>query len=86
MSNLIQKTHCFLLAIFESVYPLWGISVARAYLVFGDIEGKLDILRVECTRCDRKGRHSEGGWVDEPPKSSSRQINGAQTLRLDCWP
>jgi hypothetical protein len=31
--------------------------MARAYLVFGDIEGKLDVLRVECTRCTRKGRY-----------------------------
>jgi hypothetical protein len=23
--------------------------MARTYLVFGDIEGKLDVLRVECT-------------------------------------
>ena len=27
----------------------------RTYLIFGDIEGKLDVLRVECTKCDRKG-------------------------------
>ena len=25
--------------------------------IFGDIEGKLDVLRVECTKCDRKGRY-----------------------------
>ena len=31
--------------------------MARGYLTFGDIEGKLDVLRVECTRCDRKGRY-----------------------------
>jgi hypothetical protein len=30
----------------------------RTYLIFGDIEGKLDVLRVECTRCDRKGRYN----------------------------
>ena len=30
--------------------------MARNYLVFGDIEGKLDVLHVECTKCDRKGR------------------------------
>ena len=29
----------------------------RAYLIFGDIEDKLDVLRVECTKCARKGRH-----------------------------
>jgi hypothetical protein len=31
--------------------------MARTYLVFGDIEGKLDMLRVECTRCPRKGSY-----------------------------
>jgi hypothetical protein len=31
--------------------------MSREYLIFGDIEGKLAILRVECTRCERKGRH-----------------------------
>jgi hypothetical protein len=33
-----------------------GIRLPRTYLVFGDIEGMLDVLRVECTKCDRKGR------------------------------
>jgi hypothetical protein len=28
-------------------------GMARSYLVFGDIEGKLGVLRVECTRSDR---------------------------------
>ena len=32
--------------------------MARTYLVFGDIEGKFDVLRVECTKCERKGRYS----------------------------
>jgi hypothetical protein len=27
--------------------------MARTYLVFGDIEGKLDVLRVGCTKCPR---------------------------------
>jgi len=30
----------------------------RDYLAFGDIEGKLDMLRIECTRCPRAGRYS----------------------------
>jgi transposase-like protein len=30
----------------------------RAYLIFGDIEDKLDVFRVECTKCARKGRYS----------------------------
>ena len=38
---------------------LLGCAMAgRTYLIFGDIEGKLDVLRVECTKCERKGRYS----------------------------
>ena len=29
--------------------------MARTYLTFGDIEGELEVLRVECSRCQRKG-------------------------------
>jgi hypothetical protein len=28
--------------------------MARTYLIFGDIESKLDVLRVECGRCQWK--------------------------------
>ena len=31
--------------------------MSRTYLIFGDIEGKLDVLNVECTKCARKGRY-----------------------------
>jgi hypothetical protein len=31
--------------------------MARRHLIFKDIESKLDVLRVECTRCGRKGRY-----------------------------
>ena len=33
-------------------------EMPRTYLIFGDIEGKLDTLCVECTKCSRKGRYS----------------------------
>ena len=29
----------------------------RSYLIFDDIEGKLYVLRVECTKCARKSRY-----------------------------
>jgi hypothetical protein len=32
--------------------------MARSYLVFGDIEGKLEVLRVECTRWRRPERNA----------------------------
>jgi hypothetical protein len=31
--------------------------MARTYLTFGDIAGKLHALRIQCTRCPRKGRY-----------------------------
>jgi hypothetical protein len=35
----------------------FSFAMARTYLIFGDIEGKLNVLRVECTKCPRKGRY-----------------------------
>jgi hypothetical protein len=37
----------------------------RTYLVFGDIEGKLGVLRVECTKCERKGRYSVAKLIEK---------------------
>jgi hypothetical protein len=34
-----------------SMAPHGVTPMARTYLIFGDIEGKLDVLRVECTKC-----------------------------------
>jgi len=39
----------------------------RTHLVFGDIEGKLDVLRVECTKCDRKGRYQVHKLIEKRP-------------------
>jgi hypothetical protein len=36
----------------------------RTYMTFGDIESKLDTLRVECTRCLRKGRYSVAKLIE----------------------
>ena len=51
------------------------------YLVFGDIEGKLDVLRVECTKCDRKGRYSVVILIDKYGRTGDvmkwkEQLNG----------
>ena len=31
--------------------------LSRTFVTFGDIAGKLHMLRIECTRCQRKGRY-----------------------------
>jgi hypothetical protein len=42
----------------------------RTYLVFGDIEGKLDVLRVECSKCLRRGRY---GVAKQPDRQYGRR-------------
>jgi hypothetical protein len=39
--------------------------MARTYNVFGDIAGKLDLLRVECTKCNRKGRYNVRKLIEQ---------------------
>jgi hypothetical protein len=45
--------------------------MARSYLVFGDIESKLDVLRVECTRCSRKGSYRVRQFVEKYGRDAS---------------
>jgi hypothetical protein len=57
--------------------------MARTYLVFGDIEGKLDVLRVECTKCPRKGRYSVPRLIEKyGRKSQHDEMEGAAQRRL----
>jgi len=55
--------------------------MSRTYLVFGDIEGKLDVLRVECTKCARKGRYSVRKLIEKYGRKGNlmkwkEQLNG----------
>jgi hypothetical protein len=45
----------------------------RTYLTFGDIEGKLDVLLVECTRCQRKGRHHVAKLIEKYGRRGSNR-------------
>lgn len=44
----------------------------HTFLTFGDIEGKLDMLRIECTRCPRQGRYSVAKLI--APSTAGRAI------------
>jgi len=46
------------------------------YLIFGNIEGKLDTLRVECTKCVRKGRYIEKYGRKANMMKWKEQLNG----------
>jgi hypothetical protein len=57
--------------------------MTRAYLVFGDIEGKLDVLRVECTRCERKGRYSVARLIKKHGRDG-QMMKWREHLNGDC--
>ena len=57
--------------------------MARAYLVFGDIEGKLDMLRVECTRCQRKGCYSVLKLIQQYGRKGNL-MKRMEMLNSDC--
>ncbi len=60
----------------------------RAYLIVGDIEGKLDVLRVECTKCDRKGRYSVAKLIARSGLETwlRRHRQQASRFALCLWP
>jgi hypothetical protein len=57
----------------------------RTYQIFGDIEGKLKMPRVECTRCPRKGRYSVAKLIAKPttnPRPKRLQAAHRRALAL----
>jgi hypothetical protein len=57
--------------------------MARGYLVFGDIEGKLDVLRVECTRCQRKGNYHVHKLIEKYGREA-KMVEWKELLNSDC--
>ena len=57
--------------------------MARTYLVFGDIEGTLDVLRVDCTRCDRKGRYHVHKLIEKYGRKGN-MMKWREMLNADC--
>jgi hypothetical protein len=55
----------------------------RSYLIFGDTEGKLDVLRVECTRCERKGRYSVAKLIEKHGRKGN-MMAWREMLNADC--
>jgi hypothetical protein len=67
----------------------------RTYLIFGEIEGKLDVLCVECTKCARKGRYhvlrlievygrngNMSKWLSDPKRDCPKR--DAHSLHKRC--
>jgi hypothetical protein len=55
----------------------------RNFLTFGDLEGKLDVLRVECSRCQRKGRYSVAKLIEKYGRRGN-MMKWKEQLNGDC--
>jgi len=57
--------------------------MSRNYVIFGDIEGKLDTLRVGCTKCPRKGRYSVRRLIEKYSRKAN-MMKWKEQLNGDC--
>jgi hypothetical protein len=55
----------------------------RTDLTCGDIEGKLETLRVECTKCPRKGRYSVAKLIEKYGRRAN-MMKWKEQLNGDC--
>ncbi len=62
---------------------IFTIMYRRAHLIFGDIEDKLDALRVECTKCARKGRYSVRRLIEKYGRKAN-MMKWKEQLNGDC--
>jgi hypothetical protein len=60
-----------------------GASPENLPLIFGDIDGKLDVLRVECTKCDRRGRYHVHKLIEKYGRMGNL-MNWREMLNADC--
>jgi hypothetical protein len=62
----------------------WRVSsMPRTYLIFGDIEGKLDVLNVQCTKCARKDRYHVRTRIEKYGRKGNL-IKWKEQLNGDC--
>ena len=57
--------------------------MSRTYLTFGDIAGKLHMLRIECTRCARRGQYSVAKLIAQHGHRGNMS-KWVSDLRGDC--
>ena len=55
----------------------------RDYLIFGAIDAKLDVLCVECTKCERKGRYSVSKLIEKYGRKGN-MMKWKEQLNGDC--
>jgi hypothetical protein len=78
-----QSASCYSGFSLDPNYTVMERVMARTYLIFGDIEGKLDVLRVECARCQRKGRYSVRRLIEKYGRHAN-MMKWKEQLNGDC--
>jgi hypothetical protein len=58
-------------------------AMPRNYVVFGDIEGKLDVLRVECTKCSRRSVYYLHRLIEKHGRKGN-MMKWREQLNGDC--
>jgi hypothetical protein len=53
------------------------------HLIFGDIEGKLDVLRIECTKCGRGGHYGVARLIEKHGREGN-MMKWREMLNADC--
>jgi hypothetical protein len=57
--------------------------MAGRFLIFGDIEEKLAVLRIECTKCARQGRYSVRRLIEKYGHKAN-MMKWKEQLNGDC--
>jgi hypothetical protein len=52
-------------------------------IIFGDLIGKLDVLRVACDKCDRKGRYAVARLIEQRTRYG-KVIDWLAEITADC--
>jgi hypothetical protein len=57
--------------------------MSRGYVVFGDIEGKREVLHIECTKCGRGGHYGVARLIEKHGREGN-VVAWRETLNADC--
>jgi hypothetical protein len=52
-------------------------------VVFGDIDGKLDVLHVACKKCDRRGQYPVARLIERYGREA-KLVDWKDTITADC--
>src|SRR5215475_12208022 len=63
--------------------PLAAGVINHAWANLSDLEGKLDVLRVECTKCVREGRYSVRKLIEKYGRKAN-MMKWREQLNGDC--